>query len=487
MEDNRQILVIDDDPGVRETYGEIFAPRGQSRILSQGRNLFGGDDAPAPETGQTYELTLAEDGQMGIDTVSRALEAQAPFSVAFIDMKMPGLNGAETARRIWELDPEIKIVIVTAYSEHRPRDIVRLTGRDDIFYLKKPFTPEEITQFAQALTHTWNLERKREILEGELQRANQQLEAMNQDLKQRVKEQAAMVIQSEKMAAVGILAAGVAHEINNPVAFVTANLDTLKQYGEKLDRFHRGLDGIETQLEKLDHPQAPALVDNLRTLKEEGKTQVIMDDLGDLVTESLDGVRRVETIVKDLKNFSHLDDGQYKKADINEIIQTSLNMVHSQIKYTAQVDTQLEEIPPLPCYPQKLNQVFVNLLINAAQAIEAQGRIHITSRKVSAPELPESTRKILAEQHSPNHPRGVDTPFLEIIVADTGHGIPPEDLPRLFDPFFTTKPVGSGTGLGLSIVYEIIKAHGGHINAANGEDGGACFTLVLPMATEDTP
>ncbi|MBU0697853.1 MAG: response regulator, partial [Proteobacteria bacterium] len=145
MIQNNRILIVEDDPGVRETYHKILSPPLKPDILSKVVTLF---EKTAQEktliTWRSHELTLAERGEDGIRQVAKAVEQQSPFAAAFIDMKMPGIDGAETAKRIWALDPDIKIVIVTAYSEYTPDDIIRVTGRDDIFYLRKPFNPEEI-------------------------------------------------------------------------------------------------------------------------------------------------------------------------------------------------------------------------------------------------------------------------------------------------------------------------------------------------------
>jgi two-component system NtrC family sensor kinase len=197
MDDNQRILVIDDDPGVRDAFKEILASSATSGIAERGAALFGEETPSLPSCSpQSYELTLAENGDQGVKAVEEALAQHQPFAVAFIDMNMPGIDGAETSRRIWAIDPQIKIVIVTAFSEYRPCDIINIAQRDDIFYLRKPFNSEEIKQFANALSNSWNTEREREILAARLETVNAELEDMNQNLQQKVKEQTAMLIQS---------------------------------------------------------------------------------------------------------------------------------------------------------------------------------------------------------------------------------------------------------------------------------------------------
>ncbi len=466
MSENNKILVIDDDEGIRETYSGIFTPEEESDVLAKGKSLFDGEDAPQkPAKSIAYEVSLAENGTKGIEKVSAAKEAKAPFAVAFVDMKMPGLNGAQTSQKIWEIDPDIKIVIVTAYSEYAPEDIIAVTGRDDLFYLRKPFNHEEILQFARALTNEWNLERKRDALEAELKQANETLADMNENLKEKVQKQAAMIVQAEKMASVGLLAAGVAHEINNPIAFVNSNLSAVKTYFKKITGLYEKFKNIESFLDSLNTPQAEQVLKELADFKTENKIEMIFEDLEDLADESIDGIDRVKTIVRDLKTFSRIDEAELKAVDINAAIDTTLNMVKNEFKYKAEVEKRYADLPPVVCFPQKISQVFMNLLINAGQSIEEKGKIII-----------ETKRTALGRREGDQ--------YIGISIIDSGCGIPEEHLNKLFDPFFTTKPVGTGTGLGLNIVYEIIKAHGGKIDVDSKPGEGTRFTILLPVNRE---
>ena len=184
QEYNAKILVVDDDPGVRESYNQILASRPDSDIMAKGLSLFDENSQAVQATpGRQYDITLVDCGEAGVEAVEKALGSQIHFAAAFVDMMMPGINGAETAKKIWDLDPDIKIVIVTAYSEQTPDEIVRKVQREDLFYLRKPFNPAEIRQFARALTKQWNLERERQTLSAELGQANQQLKRYAEDLK----------------------------------------------------------------------------------------------------------------------------------------------------------------------------------------------------------------------------------------------------------------------------------------------------------------
>ena len=170
----KKILIIDDDPGVRESYDQILSSNPISDIMSRGRDLFAEEaQIPGAMSEPQYSITLADCGEVGVGAVTEAVKSQSPYAAAFIDMMMPGIDGAETARQIWHIDPAIKIVIVTAYSDYTPDDIVRLVGREDIFYLRKPFNPAEIRQFARALTNQWQLEREKNRLSAELARAHE--------------------------------------------------------------------------------------------------------------------------------------------------------------------------------------------------------------------------------------------------------------------------------------------------------------------------
>jgi serine phosphatase RsbU (regulator of sigma subunit)/anti-sigma regulatory factor (Ser/Thr protein kinase) len=191
MEENTaKILIVDDDPGVRESFREVFAAPPSRRLLNKLALLFSetepAEKATPPETG--YELTFAENGFQGVDAVKSSVAAESPFIVSFVDMKMPGIDGAETAKRIWSIDPRIKIVIVTAFSTHTPDEIVENTEREDIFYLRKPFNPEEIRQFARALTRQWKMEREKDRLSESLNLAYRQLKNYAEDLNKTHKE-----------------------------------------------------------------------------------------------------------------------------------------------------------------------------------------------------------------------------------------------------------------------------------------------------------
>ncbi|MDM8522263.1 response regulator [Desulfococcaceae bacterium HSG8] len=192
MIENDRILIVEDDPGVREIYMDILLPPRKTNVLSKGASLF---DEPVPDVEaavwKPYKLTLTERGEKGIQEVEKAVRQKSPFAAAFIDMKMPGIDGAETAKRILKTDPSIKIIIVTGFHEYTPDDIIRITGREDIFYLRKPFNPEEIKQFARVMTSQWILERENESLTAKLRKMNNKLESL-------VRERTAKLIEANR-------------------------------------------------------------------------------------------------------------------------------------------------------------------------------------------------------------------------------------------------------------------------------------------------
>ncbi len=257
------------------------------------------------------------------------------------------------------------------------------------------------------------------------------------------------LLQSEKMAAVGQLAAGVAHEINNPVGFVSSNIGTLGTYVQRLLEVLDAYGGL--QAERGSAASQARLASVLAT----ADLDYLREDVVALIKESQDGLNRVKRIVSDLKDFSHVDEAQWQLADLNAGLESTLNVVWSELKYKAQIVRHLGELPPVPCIAAQINQVFLNLLVNAGQAIESQGTITLTTR--------------------------VEGDQAVVEIADTGHGIPPDTLSRIFEPFYTTKPVGKGTGLGLSIAWDIVAKHEGRLSARSKPGEGTCFELRLPL------
>lgn len=262
------------------------------------------------------------------------------------------------------------------------------------------------------------------------------------------------LLQSEKMASIGQLAAGVAHEINNPVGYVNSNLVSLHEYINDLCRVINFYEEHEMQLPGQTRDQA-------LVLKNEVGLSYLKGDIGKLMLECQEGIGRVKQIVQDLKDFSHMEKADWQWADLRQGLNSTLNIARNEIKYKAEVVKEYEDIPLVECLPGQMNQVFMNLFVNAAQAINEKGVITIRSgRKGSS--------------------------HVWVSVHDTGQGIKPEHLSKVFDPFFTTKPVGKGTGLGLSLSYSIVKKHQGQLTVESEVGKGTCFTVLLPIEQDHT-
>jgi len=287
----------------------------------------------------------------------------------------------------------------------------------------------------------------------ELLRANGELTELNR----RLSDAQDKLVQSEKLASIGQLAAGVAHEINNPIGFIFSNFGTLEKYLAQLFDMLSAYEEAEAGL-----AGTPAAA-KLKRLREEIELDYLKEDIPALMTESKDGIQRVRKIVQDLKDFSRVDARQeWEWVSLHTGIDSTLNIVNNEIKYKADVVKEYGQLPDVECLPSELNQVFMNLLVNAAHAIGAE-RGTITIRT--------GTRD--------------DEAWVDI--SDTGCGIAAENLKRIFDPFFTTKPVGKGTGLGLSLSYGIVKKHGGRIDVSSEPGRGTTFRVSVPIRRADAP
>ncbi|HEX8544869.1 MAG TPA: ATP-binding protein [Pseudomonas sp.] len=256
----------------------------------------------------------------------------------------------------------------------------------------------------------------------------------------------AQLLQSKRLAAIGQLAAGVAHEINNPIGYVFSNLKTLAGYVDDLLRI---IDAVDT-------------VDNLgelRKIKQSLEYDYIRNDVEALIVESEDGIDRVKKIITALKDFSHIEDDEFILVSLQRGLESTLNMVNNELKYKAEVIREFSEIPQVQCIASQINQVVMNLLINAAHAIEQFGVITLRC--------------------------GHEGDWVWVEVQDTGRGIEPQVLSRIYDPFFTTKPVGQGTGLGLTLSYNIVQKHHGRFEVHSEPGQGSRFRFWLPLRQPD--
>ena len=285
-----------------------------------------------------------------------------------------------------------------------------------------------------------------------LEVANARLEAEKEQqriLIRKLSDMQGQLLQSEKMASIGLLAAGVAHEINNPLAFISANFGVLERDARDILRLINAFEGVEGLLP--GDARAPVAF-----MKQDIGLDDIRMDLDDLFSESRDGLQRVKHIVQNLKDFSRPGGTQKEMADLEQGLDSTLNVAWNEIKYKADVVKEYAGVPELYCLPSQINQVFLNLLINAAHAIEGKGTIMVRT--------------------------GYDDKVVWVEIEDNGSGIAPAHLEHIFEPFFTTKPVGKGTGLGLSIVYGIVQSHQGTIDVKSVVGRGTTFRVTLPRA-----
>jgi len=302
------------------------------------------------------------------------------------------------------------------------------------------------------------IERSKYCLDVKVKARTEELEATNSELRKTQ----AFIIQQEKMASIGQLAAGVAHEINNPLGYIHSNLNSLHSYMPNLKEYVEQLRSLNEYSLKSDDKFAREKAEQAEKLADEFNITEIMDDIEPLVSECMEGTNRAKNIVINLKNFSCPAGNKSTLADVNAGIESTIAVIWNELKYHSNVHKELGDVPLIPCYPQELNQVVLNLLLNAAHSLKKHGNIWVRSRSQNG--------------------------SIEIEVEDDGEGIPPENISRIFDPFFTTKPIGKGTGLGLTISYGIVKKHNGDIMVESEPGKGSKFTVRIPkeeIALED--
>lgn len=282
-------------------------------------------------------------------------------------------------------------------------------------------------------------------LEQKVQERTLELEEANNNLK----EAQAMMVHSEKMRSLGELVAGIAHEINNPINFIYGNIMILDKYSKDLFE----LINKYTEYEEAIPPEKRIEIEQM---KEEMDIEFLKDDIKELIRSCIEGTERTKNIILDLKNFSRMEEMVMAQFDIPKEIDTTLNILNNKYKNRITIHKNYEEgLPKIEAYGGQINQVFMNILDNAAAAIEGNGDVYIDVKKIGE--------------------------NVEIKFKDTGKGIKKENLAKVFDPFFTTKPVGQGTGLGMSISYRVIQNHHGSINVESEIGKGATFTIVLPI------
>jgi len=306
-------------------------------------------------------------------------------------------------------------------------------------------------ELREALYRNEEINRALAEAQRNLRKENHERRRMNRELEREQAEQKVLIkqledahfqlLQSEKLASIGQLAAGVAHEINNPIGYVISNLDTLKEYAQTL------VDNVGLHQESAQPSSEDA-----------DELNYVMEDILPLIVESAEGADRVRKIVEDLRDFSRSGGDEWEIVDVHKGLESTINVAMSEFKHRLKIKQDFGQIPKIECIPPNLNQVFLNLLVNAAQATDGQGTIELSTECVGD--------------------------SVQIRVRDEGCGMEPDVISRIFDPFFTTKPVGKGTGLGLSVSYGIIEKHGGEMLVDSKPGEGTTFTIRLPIRQE---
>jgi two-component system NtrC family sensor kinase len=415
---NRRILVVDDNRTIHQDFRKILCPPSSNDSLdAMEADLFGQAEATARLPG--FEVDSAFQGEEALQIARTAREKGRPYAVAFVDIRMPpGIDGVETTSRLWKDDPDIQVVVCSAYADYSWEEMMRRLGLSQrLLILRKPFDGIEVRQLAYSLTEKWEL----------LHRSQLQMEDLARAVEERTRQLAAAhsrLTQAQRLEALGRLSAGLAHEINNPLSFILANLGYLR-----------------STLEETPPRLGPNEVQELR----------------EVCDESIEGAERIRRIIQNIKLFSRLDDAPRTSVNVHEVLGHALSEARNLLGADVQVERELQAVPEVHASETGLQQVFFGLLANAAQALKdsPQPKIRVSTH------LQEDGR-------------------VAVEVQDNGKGIAPEHLNRIFEPFFTTKRVGSSTGLGLSVCYGIVTGLGGDITVDSAPGQGATFRVLLP-------
>ena len=404
------LLVVDDEPSITLLLSRWFDDEG-------------------------YRCRTAADGSEALE-----LLAAEPADCLLSDVDMPRVNGLDLLTICRERYPDMVVIMISGMDDREVAMRALELGASS--YLLKPFQKIEVLLHVAQALRLQELERERQahyrgLLEIFLAR-NKALQDAYAEL-QRLHLQ---VQHQEKLASLGELAAGVAHELANPLAFVAGNVEQLAQYGRRLIEY---VDQVERLL-------PAALVEEARRLRAAARIDFVIADFADLVAQTREGLGRMRELTGGITEFSRRDRQEMQEADVEGLLDTALSLTHNELKYRATVVKRYGGPPPVRCRPGQLVQVFVNLLTNAAQALEEKGTVTVST--------------------------GVEGGQVVVRVADTGRGIPPADLERIFEPFFTGRP--EGTGLGLAISRDIVHEHGGEITVRSTVGEGTVFSVVLP-------
>lgn len=582
---NQRILIIDDNPSIHQDFLKILSPD-QSNDLDQiEASLF--EETSNKPVNKVFKIDSAFQGQEGVERVEQAVKNAEPYAMAFVDVRMPpGIDGIGTTMRIWEIDPDIQIVICTAFSDYSWDEMIAKVGQSDrLVILKKPFDNIEVLQLANALTEKWKLLQqarikvsdleqmvnaqtvdlrkseelfrlitentadlitivdknglhlytspsykkllgylsdelsgrslfdqlhiedqptvksllticsatgKDQILEyrmqhkdgdwhvfeshcATVQNTNGQVEnlvivARDITTRKRIenerKQMEVLLRHAQKLESIGQLAAGIAHEINTPMQYINDNTCFLQESFCKLNQLLEDYKTLFTAAK--ENTLTSKITSQVETTINTVNVDYLTKEIPTAIEQTLEGIKHVTKIIRSMKDFSHPGAEEKVLVDLNKAIESTITVARNEWKYVAEMQTHLDpQLPPVPCLANEINQVILNLIINAAHAIE----------DVVGKNSGKKGTIIITTQHSAE--------YVEILIQDTGKGIPETIRDRIFDPFFTTKPVGKGTGQGLAITHSVIvDKHNGTVNFKTQEGQGTTFIIRLPISAK---
>jgi len=424
----RRVLLVDDEPKIHRIVATML---------------------------EMFEVCSAYDGPSAVREIEAAVAQQAEFPLVILDVAMPGGGGLDTLERIWQVAPHTQAVFCTGAGLGHRELQDRFGDTDAILVVQKPFADVELTQAVHTLTSKWLLQRaaRRQIgdLEAAVSARTAQLEAANVRLadervwRDRIETEVRM---SQRLEAIGQLAAGIAHEINNPLQYV----------GDHLEFVNESTADLLSVVTRMAACSAAASSDKLAGVLASVDVPYMARELPGALEAIQGGITRITAIVRAMKELAHPGTQDPGAADINRALESALEISANSYRGVAELDKQLAPLPPVTCFVAELGQVFLNLIVNAAHAMEGRGR---------------GTLKVTS---------CVDGDHVVVAIGDTGSGIPPEIQPRIFDPFFTTKPIGRGTGQGLAIARAIVvDHHGGSLSFDSVADQGTTFVIRIPI------
>lgn len=335
------------------------------------------------------------------------------------------------------------------YHKLLKRQLAKYIGDDEI--------PENFKPFLDAVNSAYNeFERDKTLLERSLDISSREYK----ENLEKIEKLQTQIINQEKMAGIGQLSAGIAHEINNPLGFVKSNIYTLKGYKDKIKKVLQLYFDVENKIKSEDDESYKEKFSEIIEYKKKNKIDFIFDDIDDIINESKDGIGRMENIIRSLLGFARkASSSEYNEYDINSNIKSTITIAYNEIKYYAVVEENLEAVPTIKALEGEINQVLLNILVNAAHAIKSKGIQGIIKIHTYC-----------------------DDSFVKCEISDNGIGISEENINNIFNPFFTTKPIGIGTGLGLSISHDIIvNKHSGSLDVKSNEGEGTTFIISLPI------